>query len=138
MRVPGTWPHGPRVAPGNHESGGKRLSGRVRKGNQALRKGLVQAAHAAAHTKNTFLAAQYQRLARRRGRKRAVLAVAHSILVIAYHLLQRQEEYRELGGDYFERQRPEATVKRLTQRLEKLGYHVILQQPAPVEVGASA
>ena len=61
------------------------LNGRTRKGNQALRKGLVQAAHAAAHTKNTFLAAQYQRLARRRGRKRAVLAVAHSILVIAYH-----------------------------------------------------
>lgn len=117
------------VAPGNHESGGKRLSGRVRKGNQALRKGLVCAAHAAAHTKNTFLAAQYQRLARRRGRKRAVVAVAHSILVIAYHLLQREEEYRELGGDYFDRQRPEATAKRLTHRLEQLGYHVILQKP---------
>lgn len=116
------------VAPGNHESGGKRMSGRVRKGNQALRRGLVQAAHAAAHTKNTFLAAQYQRLARRRGRKRAVLAVAHSILVIAYHLLERSEEYREMGGDYFDRHRPEATVKRLTHRLEKLGYHVILQQ----------
>ncbi|MBA3441296.1 MAG: IS110 family transposase [Pyrinomonadaceae bacterium] len=126
------------VAPGNHESGGKRLSGRTRKGNQALRKGLVQAAHAAAHTKNTLLAAQYQRLARRRGRKRAVLAVAHSILVIAYHLLARAEEYRELGGDYFERQRPEATVKRLTHRLEKLGYQVILQQLEPVGVGASA
>jgi transposase len=126
------------VAPGNHESGGKRLSGRVRKGNQALRKGLVQAAHAAAHTKNTFLAAQYQRLQRRRGRKRAVLAVAHSILVIAYHLLAREEEYRELGGDYFDRQRPEATAQRLTQRLEKLGYHVILQQPESAEVCASA
>ncbi len=126
------------VAPGNHESGGKRLSGRVRKGNQALRKGLVQAAHAAAHTKNTYLAAQYQRLARRRGSKRAVVAVAHSILVIAYHLLQRQEEYRELGGDYFDRQRPEATVNRLTHRLEQLGYQVILQQPALVEVCASA
>jgi len=116
------------VAPGNHESGGKRLSGRTRKGNQALRKGLVCAAHAAAHTKNTFLAAQYQRLARRRGRKRAVVAVAHSILVIAYHLLAREEEYRELGGDYFDRQRPEATVKRLTHRLEKLGYQVTLQK----------
>jgi len=116
------------VAPGKHESGGKRLSGRTRKGNQALRKGLVCAAHAAAHTKNTFLAAQYQRLARRRGRKRAVVAVAHSILVIAYHLLAREEEYRELGGDYFDRQRPEATVKRLTHRLEKLGYQVTLQK----------
>ncbi len=126
------------VAPGNHESGGKRLSGRVRKGNQALRKGLVQAAHAAAHTKHTFLAARYQRLKLRRGSKRAVLAVAHSILVIAYHLLARAEEYRELGGDYFERQRPEAMAKRLTQRLEKLGYQVILQQSEPSAVSASA
>ncbi len=117
------------VAPGNHESGGKRLSGRARKGNQALRKSLVQAAHAAAHTKHTYLAAQYQRLARRRGGKRAALAVAHSILVIAYHLLQREEEYRELGGDYFDRRRPEAMAKRLTHRLEQLGYQVILQKP---------
>jgi len=126
------------VAPGNHESGGKRLSGRARKGNQALRKGLVQAAHAAAHTKNTYLAVQYQRLAQRRGRKRAVVAVAHSILVIAYHLLGRAEEYRELGGEYFDRQRPEATAKRLTHRLEKLGYRVILQKPEPPAVCASA
>lgn len=89
------------VAPGNHESGGKGLSGRTRKGNQALRQGLVCAAHAAAHTKNTFLAAPYQRVARGRGRERAVVAIAHSILVMAYHLLAREEEYRELGGDYF-------------------------------------
>ena len=117
------------VAPGNHESAGKRLTGWRRQGNQALRKALVQAAHAAAHTKETFLAAQYQRLARRRGKKRALIAVAHTILVIAYHLIAREEEYHELGGDYFDRQRPEATAKRLTHRLEKLGYHVILQKP---------
>lgn len=117
------------VAPGNHESGGKRLSGRVRHGNQALRRVLVQAAHSAAHTKATYLAAQYRRLARRRGKKRAALAVAHSILVIAYHLLERQEEYRELGADYFDRQRPEATAKRLLHRLEKMGYQVTLQTP---------
>ncbi|MCA1617559.1 MAG: transposase, partial [Acidobacteria bacterium] len=80
------------VAPGNHESAGKRLPGRRRQGNQALRKALVQASHAAAHTKETFLAAQYQRLARRRGKKRALIAVAHSILVIAYHLIAREEE----------------------------------------------
>ncbi len=126
------------VAPGNHESGGKRLSGGTRKGNQALRKGLVQAAHAAAHTKNTYLAAQYQRLAQRRGRKRAVVAVAHSILVSAYNLLEREEDYRELGGEYFDRQRPEATAKRLTHRLEKMGYRVILQKPEPPAVCASA
>jgi len=112
------------VAPGNHESAGKRLTGRRRQGNQALRKALVQAAH----TKETFLAAQYQRLARRRGKKCALIAVAHTILVIAYHLIAREEEYRELRGDYFDRQRPEATAKRLTHRLEKLGYHVILQK----------
>jgi transposase len=118
------------VAPGNHESAGKRRTGRTRKGNQALRQGLVQAAHAAAHTKNTYLAAQYHRLAARRGSKRAIVAVAHSMLVIAYCLLSRQEPYRELGGDYFDRLRPETTAKRLLRRLENLGYKITLQAPA--------
>ena len=124
------------LAPGNHESAGKRFSGRTRKGNQALRQGLIQAAHAAAHTKGTYLAAQYHRLAARRGRKRAIVAVAHSLLVIAYCLLSRHEPYRELGGDYFDRQRPAATAKRLVQRLEHLGYLVILQAP-PVAVATA-
>lgn len=118
------------VAPGNHESAGKRRTGRTRKGNQALRQGLIQAAHAAAHTKHTYLAAQYHRLAARRGSKRAVVAVAHSILVIASCLLSRQEPYRELGGDYFDRLRPETTAKRLLRRLENLGYQITLQAPA--------
>jgi transposase len=117
------------VAPGNNESGGKRRSGKTRKGNQALRTALIQAAQAAARTKGTYLAAQYHRLAGRRGKKKAWMAVAHSILVIAYHLLQRQEEYRELGGDYFDRRRPEVTAKRLVKRLEQLGYQVSLQAP---------
>jgi transposase len=124
------------LAPGNHESAGKRLSGRTRKGHQALRQGLIQAAHAAAHTKNTYLAAQYHRLAARRGSKRAIVAVAHSSLVIAYCLLSRQEPYRELGGDYFDRLRPEATAKRLVRRLEHLGYQITLQAP-PQEAPAS-
>ena len=111
-------------------------TGRTRKGNQALRQGLIQAAHAAAHTKNTYLAAQYHRLAARRGSKRAIVAVAHSMLVIAYWLLSRHEPYRELGGDYFDRQRPAATAKRLVQRLENLGYHVILEAPPQVAVAA--
>lgn len=115
------------VAPGNHESGGKRRSGKTRQGNLSLRKGLVQAAHAAAHTKDTFLAAQYHRLAPRRGKKRAILAVAHSILVIAYHLLSKQEPYRELGGSYHDRQNVPATTQRLTKRLQKLGYQVTLE-----------
>jgi transposase len=119
------------VAPGNHESAGKRLSGRTRQGNHSLRTGLVQAAHAATHTRNTYLAAQFHRLAGRRGKKRAIMAVAHSILVMAYHMIRDQEPYRELGGEYFDRCRPEATVKRLRRRLQKLGYEVNLQ-PLPL------
>lgn len=117
------------LAPGNHESAGKRLSAGTRKGNRILCTALVQAAHGAAHTKNTYLAAQYQRLAARRGKKRAIVAVAHSILVIAYHLIQRQEPYRDLGADYFDQRRPAATAKRLVKRLEHLGFAVQLSQP---------
>jgi len=113
------------VAPGNRESAGKRLSGRVRQGNHALRTALLQAAHAAAHQKETYLAAQYRQIAYRRGPKKAALAVAHSILVIAYRLIQRDEDYVEAGGDYFDKRRPDATVRRLTQRLEPLGYQVV-------------
>jgi transposase len=115
------------VAPGNNESGGKRLSGRTRHGNAALRKGLVTAAHAAAHTKSTYLSAQYRRLAARRGKKRAIMAVAHSILVIAYHIIDTREPYRDLGGNYFDERRPEATRDRLIDRLAKLGYYVTLE-----------
>lgn len=121
------------VAPGNDESAGKRRSGQTRKGDQPLRVGLVQAAQAAAHTKKTYLAAQYHRIAARRGRKRAIMAVAHSILVIAYHLIKRQETYKDLGANYFDQLNPEATAKRLVKRLENLGYHVALQtQPTAV------
>jgi len=116
------------VAPGNNESAGQRRSGKMRKGNRALGVALNQAAHAAAHTKNTYLSAQYHRLAGRRGVKKAIVAVEHSILVIAYHLIHRKEPYRELGGNYFEKYRPEATAKRLVNRLEHLGYQVILHQ----------
>jgi transposase len=116
------------VAPGNYESAGKRASGKTRQGNKALGAALNQAAHAAARTKHTYLSAQYRRLAGRRGHKRAIVAVAHSLVVIAYHLMQRKEPYRELGGDYFDKQRPDATAKRLVQRLERLGYAVTLQQ----------
>ena len=119
------------MAPGNDESAGKRRSGKMRPGNKALRTALTQAAQAAAHTKNTYLAAQYRRIAGRRGKKKAIMAVAHSILVIAYHLISRKEDYRELGGDYFDKRRPEATAKHLINRLEALGYTVNAQaQPA--------
>jgi hypothetical protein len=93
---------------------------RVARGNQA--------AHAAAHTKNTYLSAQYHRLAGRRGQKKAVVAVSHSILVIAYHMIQRKEPYNELGGDYFYKHRVEASVKHLVKQMEFLGFSVSLGQ----------
>ncbi|MDQ3830571.1 MAG: IS110 family transposase [Candidatus Tectomicrobia bacterium] len=118
------------VAPGNYESAGKRASGKTRKGNRFLRTVLVQAAHAAARTKGTYLSAQYRRLSMRRGKKRAILAVAHSMLVMAYYMIQRHEPYREAGADFFDRLQPEDTARRLVKRLELLGYHVTLQNPS--------
>jgi transposase len=114
------------MAPGNHESAGKRLSGRTRKGNQTLRSILIQAAYAAGRTR-TYLGAQFRRLAARRGRKRAAVAVGHSILVIAFHLISRGQGYQDLGAQYFDTQRPEVTQRRLVKRLESLGYQVTLQ-----------
>ena len=121
------------LAPGNNESAGKRLSGKKRHGNKALGVALNQAAHAVVHMKNTYLSAQYHRLASHRGQKKAIVAVAHSILVICYYIIKRKEPYRELGGDYFDKRRPEATAKRLMKRLEQLGFNVTLE-PASVSV----
>jgi len=120
------------VCPGNHESAGKRLSGKTRKGNPWLRRLLVQAAHAAAHSKNTYLSAQYHRIASRRGAKKAALAVAHSILVIIYHLLRDGSTYQDLGSTYFDERDRQAVQKRLVRRLERLGYQVELQPLAQV------
>src|SRR5207245_5108114 len=89
------------LVPGLNVSAGKRHGNKTRRGSPWLRSALVESAHAASHTKGTYLAAQYQRLAARRGRKKAVVAVAHSILVIAYHLLQNHTPYEELGDRYF-------------------------------------
>jgi len=118
------------VAPGNDESAGKQRSGKTRQGNQALRTGLTQLAHAAARTKGTYLSALYQRLAARRGKKRAIIAVAHSIVVSAFHMLCRHEPYRELGANYFDVRQREPLVDRLTRRLARLGYHVTLEPVA--------
>src|SRR6266699_1379203 len=115
------------ICPGNHESAGKRLSGKTRKGNPYARRLLIQAAHAAAHSKNTYLAAQYRRIAVRRGPKRAAVAVGHSILVIVYHLLRDRGTYQVLGGKYFDEHDPEMVQKHLVRRLERLGYQVDLQ-----------
>jgi transposase len=115
------------VAPGNDESAGKQRSGKTRKGNRVLRTALTQLAHAAARTKGTYLSALYQRLAARRGKKRAVIAVAHSMVVSAFHMLSRHEPYQELGSNYFDEQRRHQLVHRLTRRLEHLGYRVNLE-----------
>jgi transposase len=119
------------LCPGNHESAGKRRSGRTRKGSRWLRQALTEAAHGAAHTKHSYLAALYHRIAARRGKKRAIIAVAHAILVIIYQLLTRQEPYRELGANYFDERERAGVERRLVHRLERLGYTVVLQ-PAPV------
>jgi transposase len=118
------------VAPGNDESAGKQRSGKTRQGNQALRTGLTQLAHAAARTKGTYLSALYQRLATRRGKKRAIIAVAHSIVVSAFHMLIRGEPYRELGAHYFDERRQTHLVDQLTRRIERLGYRVTLEPVA--------
>src|SRR5438552_13080716 len=115
------------MCPGNHESAGKRLSGKTRKGSPWLRCLLVQAAHSASHQKNCSLAEQYRRIAKRRGSKRAAIAVAHSILVIIYHLLSNQTTYLEKGETFFEERDREGTQKRLVRQLSRLGYQVELQ-----------
>jgi transposase len=116
------------LCPGNHESAGKRYSGRTRKGNEALRRALTEAAHAAGKSKNTYLGGLYRRLAGRLGRKKAAIAVARRILVIIYHMLKRNEEYKELGLAYFDEHERELAEKRLVRRLENMGYQVSLQK----------
>jgi transposase len=119
-----------RVCPGNNESGGKRKSGTTRKGSPWLRRALCEAVWAASRTTNTYLAAPYRRLAAKRGSKRASIAVAHSILVIAYHLLKNKAKYNELCGDYFDRLRTDGLKRYYVKRLEQLGVTVTLKTEA--------
>ena len=115
------------LCPGSFESAGKRLSGKMRKGNVSLRRCLSQAAWAVSMTKNNYLSALYRRIAARRGAKRAIMAVAHALLVIAYHLLQRKEDYRDLGADHFDRIDVNRIRRSLVRRLERLGHRVTLE-----------
>jgi transposase len=119
------------MCPGNNESGGKRRRGKTRKGSPWLRALLVQAAHAAARKKDTYLAAQYRRLAARRGASKAAIALGHTILVIAYYLLRRGTEYQELGPRYFDEHDRQAVERRLVRRLEALGNKVTLEPAHP-------
>jgi transposase len=115
------------LCPGNHESGGKRLSNRTRKGNRWLRRALCQAAWAATRKKNCYLAAFFYRKAGKHGIRKAIVATAHRLLVIAFCILRDGAEYRELGSDYFDLLRPERTRNRLVRRLQRLGLDVFLQ-----------
>jgi len=115
------------VCPGNHESAGKRLSGKTRKGNLWLRRLLLQAAHVVGRQKQGYLAAQFRRIAARRGKKRAGMAVAHSMLVIIYYLLHEGVPYKEKGEAFFEEQDRQVIQKRLVRQLERLGHQVTLQ-----------
>jgi transposase len=120
----GSWA---KVCPGNDESAGKRRSGQTGKGNKWLRSTLTESANAASRTKNTYLAAQYQRLRGRRGHSKAVTAVGHSILTAAWHMLQTGELYNDLGGDYSTRQNPDRQTTRLVRQLQALGHRVTLE-----------
>jgi transposase len=118
------------LCPGNHESAGKRYSGKTRKGNPHARRLLIQAALAAAKSKKSYLSVQYRRIAARRGKKKAAVAVAHSILVIIYHVLRDRSTYQDLGSTYFDERDRQAVQKQLVRRLERLGYQVDLQPVA--------
>jgi transposase len=119
------------ICPGNEESAGRRLRSRTRKGNRWLRRALAEAAWAASHVKDSYLPSQFRRVAARRGKKRALLAVGHSLLVIMYHVLKHQVEYQDLGSDYFDRLEPQRLQRYLVNRLQRLGYHVTLSPMTP-------
>jgi transposase len=117
-------------APGNHQSGGKRYSGRTTKGNRPIGAALNQAAWAASRTKDTWLKARYHRLAARRGKKRAIVAIGRSILVSIWHMLSKQQPYQDLGADFYDQRRKESKVTYLTKQLARLGF-VVQLDPLP-------
>lgn len=118
------------LTPGKNESAGRNRSSKTRPGNKYLKTALVQAAHAAGRSKDTYLASQYRRLASRRGKKRAAMAVAHSLLVIAFHMIQRGTSYIDLGSDYFDQRSRDWLAHHLVRRLENLGHTVTLAPAA--------
>jgi len=123
------------VCPGNNESAGRTKRQRARRGNEHLTTALVQAAVCASRTKGSYLKEKYWRLAARRGPNRAAMAVAHKILIAAYHMLATGTDYRDLGAAYLDKRFSERTKATLVKRLEALGYKVTLEplQAAPSE-----
>ena len=118
------------LCPGNHESAGKHKSGRTRKGNRWLRTALIEAAAGASRAKNSALQARFRRVLRHRGPKKAVVALAHTLLRIVYHVLANGTTYRELGGDYYDRQHSQRATRRAIRLLERQGYRVRLEPAA--------
>jgi transposase len=124
------------VCPGNEESAGRRLRSRTRRGNRWLRRALAEAAWAASKDKKSYLLAQFRRLAARRGKKRALIAVGHSLLVIIHTVLKNNVEYRDLGPEYFDRLEPDRLRRHLVRRLERLGFDVTLKATNPHDCAA--
>lgn len=118
------------ICPGNHESAGKHYSGKTRSGNIWLKRTLCQVAWAASRTGGTYFASQFRRLAAKRGKKRAILAVAHSLLVVVYTLLKKHCKYTELGANYFEKLHADGLKRYCLRKLEALGHRVILEPAA--------
>jgi len=127
------------LCPGNRESGGKRMSGRTRKANSYVRRAMCQSAWAASHTKGTWLHSFFRRIQVRKGAPKAVMALAHHLLVVVYNILKRNEEYVELGGDYYDQRNKPKLVSRLVERLTRLGYQVDLKpvESRPTELPSS-
>ncbi len=119
------------LCPGNRESAGKRMSGRTRKANRYVKRAMCQAAWAASHTKDTYLSAFYRRMSIRKGSPKAVMALAHHMMLVVHQVLSRKENYVEFGGDLYDQKNKPKTVARLVQRLQKLGYYVSLQEAEP-------
>lgn len=124
------------LAPGNNQSGSKRKNAKVREGNRNLRQVMIQIAWAAVRTKDSYAQSLYRRLVGRRGKKRAIVAVARSLLASFYFMLSRGEPYQDLGGDYFAKRRKVVNVDSLTKQLEKLGYAVRLEPLASLAIPA--
>lgn len=114
------------MAPGQNESAGKRRNTRTRDGNKYLRSALIESATSCVRKKESYLKAKYQRLARRRGKKKAIVAIAHQLLIIIYHILTKKEQYKELGADYYDKQKIESKKQQAINSLEKLGYEIQL------------
>jgi transposase len=114
------------LSPGNNESAGKRKKAKTTKGNPLLRTTLIQAAKSVSHTKDTYLSAQYHRIAARRGANKATVAVAHSMMVIVYCMLKHHTPYQDMGADYFAKINSKAIERNAVKRLEQLGYRVTL------------